>query len=574
MRDVKTQVQVNGLKAITPVYLMVAMRSKEVKEGLERAPHRSLLRALGVGKDDFKKPFIAVVNSYSETVPGHLHLRNLAEAVKQGVREAKGVPFEVNTIAICDGIAMGHVGMKYSLPSRDLIADSVELVVEAHRFDGMVLITNCDKITPGMLMAAARLNLPSIVVTGGPMRSGIFKGRKVGVASVFEAVGGVKTGDVSLEELEELESCACPGPGSCNGMFTANTMACLTEALGMSLPGCATAHADTSRKLELARLSGIRAVEMVREGLRAKDIMTAEAFQNAVAVDLALGGSTNTALHLPAIAHEAGVDLSLDYFDEASRKVPQLCTMVPGGTHTMEDLDLAGGIPALMAELAPLLNLNVLTVTGKTLRENLVNVTVKDRSVIRSLSQPVSKTGGIAILKGRLAPRGSVLKTAALSQEAFKFRGEAKVYDCEEDAVEALMKGMIKEGDAVIIRYEGPKGGPGMREMLQATAILAGMGLAGKVALITDGRFSGATRGLCIGHVSPEAAEGGPIALVKDGDIVVIDVEARKIDLEISSDELEARRKTWKPRTPKLERSYLARYVKQASSASEGAILK
>ncbi|MCX8205378.1 MAG: dihydroxy-acid dehydratase [Candidatus Nezhaarchaeota archaeon] len=550
-------------------------RSVEVKEGLERAPHRALLRALGLSTGDMDKPFVAIVNSYSEVVPGHLHLRELAEAVKQGVRQAGGVPFEVNTIAICDGLAMGHAGMRYSLPSREVIADSVELVVEAHRFDGAVFITNCDKITPGMLMAAARLNLPSIFVTGGPMRSGVFRGRRVGLASVFEGVGMVKAGLMSVEELAELEASACPGPGSCNGMFTANTMACLTEAMGMSLPGCATAHAGTARKVEVARLSGARVVEMVREGLRARDIMTREAFLNAIAVDLALGGSTNTALHLPAIAREAYVELSLEDFDEVSRKVPQLCSMVPGGPHTMEDLDEAGGVQALMAELKPLLNLDVLTVTGRKLRDLLSVAKVRSYEVIRPLTSPVSPTGGMVVLKGSLAPRGSIVKTAALPREAWRFKGEARVFDGEEACVEALMRGEVEEGEALVIRYEGPRGGPGMREMLQATAMVAGMGLAGKVALITDGRFSGATRGLCVGHVSPEAAEGGPIALVEEGDPVVIDVWGRRLDLEVGEEELKRRRASWKPTPRQLpSRSYLARYARQVSSASEGAVLK
>ncbi|MEM4699976.1 MAG: dihydroxy-acid dehydratase [Candidatus Nezhaarchaeales archaeon] len=553
----------------------MSLRSREVKEGLERAPHRALLRALGLGADDLERPFIAVVNSYSEIVPGHLHLKEVAEAVKQGVRQAGGVPFEVNTIAICDGLAMGHAGMRYSLPSREVIADSIELVVEAHRFDGAVFITNCDKVTPGMLMAAARLNLPSIFVTGGPMRSGTYRGRRVGLASVFEAVGMVRAGAMSEGELAELEASACPGPGSCNGMFTANTMACLTEALGMALPGCATAHAGSAKKVEIARLSGARVVEMVREGLRARDVMTRGAFLNAIAVDLALGGSTNTALHLPAIALEAGVELSLDDFDEVSRRVPQLCSMVPGGPHTMEDLEEAGGVRALMAELAPLLDLDVLTVTGRRLREVLAGARVRNYEVIRPLSSPASPTGGIVVLKGSLAPRGSILKTAALPREAWRFRGRARVFDGEEACVEALAKGEVEEGEALVIRYEGPKGGPGMREMLQATAMVAGMGMAGKVALITDGRFSGATRGLCVGHVSPEAAEGGPIALVEDGDPILIDVEGRRIEVEVDERELERRSASWRPPTRRLpSRSYLARYSRQVSSASEGAVLK
>jgi len=548
------------------------MRSDIIKKGIERAPHRALLRAVGLGDDDFDKPFIAVVNSYSEIVPGHKHLREVAEAVKQGVREAGGVPFEVNTIAICDGIAMGHDGMKYSLPSRDLIADSIELVVNAHKFDGMVLIASCDKIVPGMLMAAARLDIPAIMVTGGPMYSGCFKGRRIGVADVFEAVGTYKKGLITFEELTEIEKSACPGPGSCNGMFTANTMACLTEALGMSLPGTACIHAVDSAKLAIAKEAGKAIVGLINEDITPSKIMTYEAFENAIIVDLALGGSTNTLLHLPAIAHELGIKLDLDIFDKLSRKVPQLCTLVPNGPHTMEDLRRAGGVPALMKELEPLLNLDVITVTGRTLRDNLKGIKVLDYSVIRPLARPVRSEGGIAVLKGSLAPEGAVLKVAGVPEHLRVFRGIAKVFDSEEEAVKAVLSDEIEEGEVVIVRYEGPKGGPGMREMLSITAAIAGMGLIEKVALVTDGRFSGATRGLCIGHVTPEAADGGPIALVRNGDEILIDIPNRKIELLVPIEELKKRGQEWKPPS-KAMKGYLVRYARQVMQASKGAIL-
>ena len=547
------------------------MRSSEVWEGPSRIPHRGLLRAVGVGDRDFGRPFIAVVNSYSEIVPGHVHLRELAEQVKQGVREGGGVPFEVNTIAVCDGIAMGHEGMRYSLPSREIIADSVEAVVEAHRFDGMVLLTNCDKITPGMLMAAARVNIPSIVVTGGPMKSGTFRGRRVGLMELFEAVGSLERGLMTPEEAGELEAVACPGPGSCNGLFTANTMAILTEAMGMSLPGTATAHAVDARKRVLAREAGRMAVELVRRGLRPLDIMRPEAFENAITVDLALGGSTNTILHLQAIAHEAGVDLGLEVFDRLSERTPQLCELVPSGPHTMEDLDRAGGVPALMAELSGYLHLDVPTVTGRTLGENIAGARVLDRAVIRPVSNPVRPKGGIAILWGSLAPEGSVVKTAAVPEGLEVFEGEARVFESEEDAVEALRSGSIQEGSVVVVRYEGPKGGPGMREMLTITATVVGMGLGKSVALVTDGRFSGATRGVCVGHVSPEAAEGGPIALVRDGDRVRIDLKRRRLDLLVPEGELRERRAGWRPPEKPLK-GYLRRYSRHVSSASKGAV--
>jgi dihydroxy-acid dehydratase len=548
------------------------MRSQEVKFGLERAPHRALLRSLGLKDEDFDRPFVAVVNSYSEIVPGHRHLRDLAERVKDGVREAGGVPFEVNTIAICDGIAMGHEGMRFSLPSRDLIADSVELVVGAHRFDGMVMLTNCDKITPGMLMAAARLDLPAIVVTGGPMSSGVWRGRKVGVQSMFEAVGELKSGRITEQELCELERVACPGPGSCNALFTANTMACLTEAMGMSLPGTATAPATSSKKLSISAEAGRKVVELVSEGITARRVMTESALRNAICVDLSLGGSTNTILHLQAIASELEVDLPIDVFEELGRRVPQLCTIAPGGPHTMEDLERAGGVQALMKELSSLLDLGALTVTGRTLGENISNASVGDRDVIRHLSKPVRETSGIAILKGTLAPRGSVIKTAGLAQNVMHFSGPAEVFDSEEDAMRAVLEGSIGPGDVVVIRNEGPKGGPGMREMLSVTAAISGMGLGEAIALITDGRFSGATRGICIGHVSPEAAEGGPIALVEKGDYVEIDIARRRLDLKVDPDVLERRRERWSPVKRQL-RGYLRRYASQVTSATSGAVL-
>jgi len=545
------------------------MRSDIIKKGVERAPHRALLRAIGLSDDDFDKPFIAIVNSYSEIVPGHKHLREVAEAVKQGVREAGGVPFEVNTIAICDGIAMGHDGMKYSLPSRDLIADSIELVVNAHKFDGMVLIASCDKIVPGMLMAAARLDIPAIMVTGGPMYSGCFRGRRVGVADIFEAVGAYRKGLITLEELKEIEKSACPGPGSCNGMFTANTMACLTEALGMSLSGTACIHAVDSAKLAIAREAGKTVIKLINDGLTPSKIMTYEALENAIIVDLALGGSTNTVLHLPAIAYELGIKLDLDIFDKLSRRVPQLCTLAPNGPHTMEDLRRAGGVPALMKELEPLLHLDVMTVTGRTLKENLKGVKVLDYGVIRPLSRPVRSEGGIAILKGSLAPEGAVLKVAGVPKHLRVFKGIAEVFDSEEEAVRAVLNGEVGEGEVVVVRYEGPKGGPGMREMLSITAAIAGMELIEKVALVTDGRFSGATRGLCVGHVTPEAADGGPIALVKNGDEILIDIPNRRIELLVPVEELKERRQEWKPPS-KVMKGYLVRYARQVKQVSKG----
>jgi dihydroxy-acid dehydratase len=536
------------------------LRSDEIKRGFERAPHRALLKALGVTDSDMDKPFIAVVNSFTTVVPGHIHLNQIAEAVKTGVRVAGGVPFEFNTIAVCDGLAMGHEGMRYSLPSRGVIADSIEIMVQAHRFDGMVLVTNCDKVTPGMLIAAARLNVPSIVVTGGPMLAGCLNGEKVGFATVSEAVGKFVAGKISEEELKRLEDVACPGCGSCSGMFTANTMACITEALGMSLPSCGTALAISALKLRIARESGERILTLLREDLKPSDIMTPKAFENAIIVDMALGGSTNAVLHLSAIASEIGVSLPLTFFDEISRRVPHLCNMVPSGPYALEDLDAAGGIPAVMKELSPLLHLDAVTVTGKTVEHNIEKAKVTNAKVIRPLSNPVHKEGGIAILHGNLAPKGAVIKTAAVSSGMLSHKGSAKVFNSEEEAMKAIVSRKIKPGDIVVIRYEGPKGGPGMREMLSPTATISGMGLSESVALITDGRFSGATRGPCIGHVSPEAAEGGPIATLKDGDIIEINIPKRILRVELEEEELENRLKSWKPKPPKIKRGYLAKY--------------
>ncbi|HIH62406.1 MAG TPA: dihydroxy-acid dehydratase [Methanobacteriales archaeon] len=549
------------------------MRSDEIKKGFERAPHRSLLRACGMTNEDFEKPFIGIANSYTDIVPGHLHLKKLAEAVKAGVNQAGGVPFEFHTMAICDGIAMNHDGMRYSLASREIVADTVESMIQAHKLDGLVLLSSCDKIVPGMLMAAARLNIPSIVVTGGPMLPGECQGKNVDLIDVYEGVGAFSKGLISREVLDELERCACPGPGSCAGLFTANSMACLTEALGMSLPGCATAHAVDSKKLHVARLSGERIVEMVKEDLRPADIMSQKAFENAIAVDVALGGSTNTTLHLPAIAAELDdVDVKLDLFDELSRKIPHIASISPASENHMIDLEKAGGIPAVLKVLEKKINLDVITCTGKTLRENIKDAKVKNPNIIRSLDDPIHEEGGIAILKGNLAPRGSVVKQAAVAEDMLIYKGSVKVFNSEEECVKAIFGGEIEEGDIVVIRYEGPKGGPGMREMLNPTSAIAGMGLE-RVALITDGRFSGGTRGPCIGHVSPEAAEYGPIAALEDGDIVKIDIPRRRLDVELSSDEIKDRISKSRQPTRKVK-GWLKRYQKLATSADKGAILK
>ncbi|MCW4004405.1 MAG: dihydroxy-acid dehydratase [Candidatus Bathyarchaeota archaeon] len=537
------------------------MRSNEIKLGTERAPHRALLKSLGLTDQDISKPFIGIANSYTNIVPGHTHLRALGEAVKAGITAAGATPFEFNTIAVCDGIAMGHQGMRYSLPSRELIADSVEIMAQAHRLDGIVLLSSCDKIVPGMLMAAARLDIPAVFVTGGPMASGILEGRKVGVNNVFEAVGKVFAGKMTAEESAILEDVACPGCGSCNGMFTANTMACVTEALGMSLPYCATALANGAQKQRIAKESGEKIVELVQKDIKPSQIMTQNAFDNAAAVDMALGGSTNTVLHLSAIAAEAGAKLSLTNYDDIGKKVPHLCSMIPSGVYDMEDLHTAGGLPALIKELKPFIHYDALTVTGKTVGENVKDAKVINTEVIRPLDNPVHKEGGIAILRGNLAPQGAVVKMAAVSPKMMKHQGPAKVYDSEHEAEEAMKRRDVKAGDVVVIRYEGPRGGPGMPEMLIPTATIAGMGLSESVALITDGRFSGATRGPCIGHVAPEAFVGGPIAALKNGDLITIDIPNRVLRVELSEQELKKRLAAWKPRNPKIAKGYLSRYV-------------
>lgn len=551
------------------------MRSDNIKKGIQRAPHRSLLRACGVTDDDFEKPFIGIANSYTDIVPGHIHLRELAETVKVGIGQAGGVPFEFNTMAICDGIAMNHEGMRYSLASREIVADTVESMAQAHSLDGLVLMPTCDKVVPGMLMAAARLDIPAIVVTGGPMLPGKFQGKAVDLINVYEGVGAVTSGKMTEEELDELERCACPGAGSCAGLFTANTMACLTEALGMSLPGCATAHAVAAKKMSIARLSGTRIVEMVKEQLLPSQIMTQDAFETAVAVDLALGGSSNTALHIPAIASELedkGVLVDLDLFDKMSKEIPHIASISPAGEHMMLDLDRAGGIPAVLKVLQGQIETNNPTCTGLTIEENLKGIEVLDNSVIRSLDNPVHKEGGIAVLKGNLAPNGSVIKQGAVDEDMMTHTGPGRVFNSEDECVKAIFNKEIKEGDVIVIRYEGPKGGPGMREMLNPTSAIVGMGIK-SVALITDGRFSGGTRGPCLGHVSPEAMANGPIAAIQDGDIIKIDIPNRILEVELSDEEIEERLSTVIKPERKLK-GWLARYQKLASSADKGGILR
>jgi dihydroxy-acid dehydratase len=550
------------------------LRSDAIKFGVERAPHRALLKALGITDEDLEKPFIAVANSYTTVVPGHAHLNQVAEAVKAGVLAAGGVPFEFNTIGICDGLAMGHKGMKYSLPSRELIADSVELMIQSHRFDGVVLISNCDKITPGMLMAVARVNIPAIMVTGGPMPSGVYKGKRVGTASMFEAVGKVAAGRMSKKELKALEDVACPSCGSCNGMFTANTMACVTEALGMSLPGCATPSAVSATRQRIAKATGERVIDMVKEDLKPRDILSLDSFENAIIVDMALGGSTNTVLHVTAIANEAEINLPLSLFDKISKQVPHLCNMIPSGPYDMQDLDEAGGIPAVMKELTKTLHLNAITVTGRTVKENIASVAVQNPEIIHPLNNPVHKEGGIAVLTGNLAPDGAVVKAAGIAPNMMIYQGVAKTFDSEEAAMKAIVNKKVQKGDVVVIRYEGPVGGPGMREMLSPTAAIAGMGLSESVALITDGRFSGATRGPCIGHVSPEAAVGGPIAVLRDGDKIEIDVPGRKLNVKLNDEELNQRLKSWAAKEPNVKKGYLVRYSQLVQPAHKGSVLK
>ena len=550
------------------------MRSKIIKEGLERAPHRALLYATGICKSEMKKPFIGVATSFTDIIPGHIGMRDIERFIEKGIHTAGGYPFLFGIPGICDGIAMGHLGMHYSLPSRELIADMVETIAQAHQFDGLVLLTNCDKITPGMLMAAARLDIPAIVVTAGPMLSGHLRGKRLSLVNdTFEAVGKFKKGLIRKDELDSLEMCACPGAGSCQGMYTANTMACITESLGMSLPRCATALAVSADKRRIAFESGERILELIKKNITARKIMTKSAFENAIMADLALGGSTNTVLHIPAIAHDAGIDLPLETFDILSKITPHLANMLPGGEHYLEDLDWAGGIPALMKRLGKNLH-NNMTVSGKKIYEIAAAAEVVDEDVIRPLNKAYHKEGGIAILRGNLAPDGAVVKQSAVSKGMMKFEGKAKVFNSEEEGMKAILNGLIKAGDILVIRYEGPKGGPGMREMLSPTAAIAGMGLSESVALITDGRFSGGTRGPCIGHVSPEAMEGGAIAILKNGDRIKIDIQKRKIDVLLTEQEIKARFAKWKPLKPKITKGYLARYARMVSSAGSGAVMK
>jgi dihydroxy-acid dehydratase len=550
------------------------MRSRIIKEGLERVPHRALLYATGISKSEIKKPFIGVATSFTDIIPGHIGMRDLERFIEKGVHTAGGYPFFFGIPGICDGIAMGHKGMHYSLPSRELIADMVEAITEAHQFDGLVLLTNCDKITPGMLMAAARINIPSIVVTAGPMLSGRLRGKRLSLVNdTFEAIGKYKKGLIKKDELEALEMCACPGAGSCQGMYTANTMACVTEALGMSLPMCATSLAVSADKRRIAFESGQRIVELIKKNVTSRKIMTRKAFENAIMVDLALGGSTNTVLHIPAIAHDAGVALPLEIFNILSKKTPHLANMLPGGEHYLEDLDWAGGIPALMKRLRKSLHNNI-TVSGKRIFEIADSAEVIDENVIRPLNRAYHEEGGIAILRGNFAPDGSVVKQSAVSKNMLKFEGVAKVFDSEEVGMKAILDGKVKPGDVVVIRYEGPKGGPGMRELLSPTATIAGMGLSDSVALITDGRFSGGTRGPCVGHISPEAMEGGQIAILKDGDRIRIDIPNRKIDVLLSDKEIKERLSKWKPPRPKITKGYLSRYARMVSSAGSGAVMK
>lgn len=552
------------------------MRSDSVMKGTSQAPHRSLFNALGFTEEERNRPLIGIVSSYNEIVPGHMNLDKIAEAVKLGVAMAGGTPIVFPAIAVCDGIAMGHIGMKYSLVTRDLIADSTECMAMAHGFDGLVCIPNCDKNVPGLLMAAARLNIPTVFVSGGPMLAGHVNGKKRSLSSMFEAVGSVAAGTMSMDELCEYEEKVCPTCGSCSGMYTANSMNCLTEAIGMGLKGNGTIPAVYSERIRLAKHAGMKIMELVEKNIRPRDIMTAEAFRNALIVDMALGCSTNTMLHLPAIAHEAGVELNLDMANELSAITPNLCHLAPAGPTYMEDLNEAGGVYAVMKELSKknLLNLDLITVTGKTVGENIKDAYNKNPEVIRPVENPYSQTGGIAVLKGNLAPDSGVIKRSAVVPEMMVHEGPARVFDCEEDAIDAIRGGRIVAGDVVVIRYEGPKGGPGMREMLNPTSAIAGMGLGSSVALITDGRFSGASRGASIGHVSPEAAVGGPIALVKEGDIISINIPENTLNVRISDEEMAKRRAEWQPREPKVTTGYLARYHELVTSGNRGAILE
>ncbi len=552
------------------------MRSDAVTKGMQQAPHRSLFHALGLTEEEMNRPLVGIVSSYNEIVPGHMNLDKIVEAVKTGVAMAGGTPIVFPAIAVCDGIAMGHIGMKYSLVTRDLIADSTEAMAMAHQFDALVMVPNCDKNVPGLLMAAARVNIPTVFVSGGPMLAGRVKGEKRSLSSMFEAVGSYAAGTMTEEDVKEFENKVCPTCGSCSGMYTANSMNCLTEVLGMGLGGNGTIPAVYSDRIRLAKKAGMQVMEMLKKNIRPRDIMTEKAFMNALTVDMALGCSTNSMLHLPAIAHEAGVELNVDIANEVSARTPNLCHLAPAGPTYMEDLNEAGGVYAVMNELSKkdLLNLDCLTVTGKTVGENIASCVNKNPEVIRPVENPYSETGGIAILKGNLAPDSGVVKRSAVAPEMLVHEGPARVFDCEEDAIDAIKGGRIVAGDVVVIRYEGPKGGPGMREMLNPTSAIAGMGLGSSVALITDGRFSGASRGASIGHVSPEAAVGGPIALVEEGDLIKINIPENRLDVEITEEEMERRRTKWQPREPKVTTGYLARYASMVTSGNRGAILE
>ena len=552
------------------------MNSEHVREGVQSAPHRSLFNALGYTKEEMKKPMIGVVCSYNEIVPGHINLDKIAEAVKMGIAEAGGMPVEFPAIAVCDGIAMGHTGMKYSLVTRDLIADSTECMARAHQFDGLVMIPNCDKNVPGLLMAAARVNIPTVFVSGGPMLAGKVRGEKRSLSSMFEAVGEYEAGKIGMEELKLYEENVCPTCGSCSGMYTANSMNCLTEVIGMGLPGNGTIPAVYSARIRLAKMAGYAIMEMIEKNIRPRSIMTEAAFRNALTVDMALGCSTNTMLHLPAIAHECGIELKVENANEISAKTPNLCHLAPAGYAYMEDLNEAGGVYAVMKELSKknLLDLSGITVTGKTMEENIAHARNKDEEIIRPIDKPFMPIGGIAVLKGNLAPDTGVVKRSAVAPEMMVHEGPARVFDCEEDAIAAIKGGKINPGDVVVIRYEGPKGGPGMREMLNPTSAIVGMGLGSTVALITDGRFSGASRGAAIGHVSPEAAVGGPIALIEEGDIISIDIPNYSLNVKLSDEELEKRRKAWKPKKRADLDGYLVRYRALVTSGNRGAILE
>ncbi|MBE5974231.1 dihydroxy-acid dehydratase [Lacrimispora xylanisolvens] len=552
------------------------MKSDSVKKGMQQAPHRSLFNALGMTEEEMERPLIGIVSSYNEIVPGHMNLDKIVDAVKMGVAMAGGTPVMVPAIAVCDGIAMGHIGMKYSLVTRDLVADSTECLARAHAFDALVMVPNCDKNVPGLLMAAARINIPTVFVSGGPMLAGRVQGHKTSLSSMFEAVGAYTAGKMTEEDVKEYEQKACPTCGSCSGMYTANSMNCLTEVLGMGLKGNGTIPAVYSERLKLAKHAGMAVMELLKKNICPRDIMSEKAFRNALTMDMALGCSTNSMLHLPAIAHEAGVDLNLELANEISAKTPNLCHLAPAGPTYIEDLYEAGGIYAVMNEISKLglLELDCITATGKTVGENIKGCINKDPEVIRPVENPYSSTGGIAILKGNLAPDSAVVKRSAVAPEMLKHEGPARVFDCEEDAIEAIKGGKIVAGDVVVIRYEGPKGGPGMREMLNPTSAIAGMGLGSTVALITDGRFSGASRGASIGHTCPEAAVGGPIALVEEGDIISIDIDNHRLDVKVSDEEMAARKEKWQPRKPLVTSGYLARYAAMAAPASRGAILE